>query len=317
VKPASKSAAARTDLRPTGSDEERIMDVGYVGLGSMGGAIARRLLLARKLRVCDLVPERVAALTAAGALPAQDLPSLAAASDLVCLCLPTSLEVREAIFGAAGLRAGLKQGTLVADMTTGDPLATKAMAKELEAGGIDMIDAPVSGGPDGAAAGTLAIMVGASVALFEKVRPVFENVSPNVFHMGEVGTGQTMKLVNNLLLAGSKAMTYEVMALAVKNGLDAGLCARVLQKSSGRNATTERTLLANIDGVFRATFSLGLMSKDVRLANQLGQDTGVPMLLGRLVQELHQVALNHHGAGADANILIRDFETRSGTRITK
>ncbi len=293
------------------------MEVGYVGLGSMGGAIARRMLLTRSLRAYDLVPERAAALGAAGAVPAQDLSSLAAASDLVCLCLPTSADVREAIFGAAGLAAGLKPGTLVADMTTGDPLATKAMSRELAGRGIDLIDAPVSGGPDGAAAGTLAIMVGASPALFEKARPVFESVSPNVFHMGEVGAGQTMKLVNNLLLAGCKAMTYEVMALAVKNGLDAKLTAQVLQKSSGRNATTERTLLGTIDGVFRGTFSLGLMTKDVRLANQLGQDTGVAMLLGRLVQELHQLAIINHGAAADANILIRDFEARSDIRITK
>ena len=293
------------------------MEVGYVGLGSMGGAIARRMLLTRKLRVSDLVPDRMAALTQAGAVPAQDLPSLAAASDVVCLCLPTSAEVREAIFGAAGLAAGLKPGAIVADMTTGDPLATKAMAKELATRGVAMIDAPVSGGPDGAAAGTLAIMVGASRDLFDSMRPVFESISPNVFHMGEVGAGQTMKLVNNLLLAGCKAMTYEVMALAVKNGLDAKLCAQVLQKSSGRNATTERTLQGTLDGVFRGTFSLGLMSKDVRLANQLGHDTGIPMLLGGVVQELHQVALNNHGLGADANIIIRDFEARSGIRITK
>jgi 3-hydroxyisobutyrate dehydrogenase len=293
------------------------MEIGYVGLGSMGGAIARRMLLSRKLRVSDLLPDRVSALAQAGAVPAQDLTSLAAASDVVCLCLPTSTEVREAIFGATGLAGGLKAGAVVADMTTGDPLATKAMARELASRGIDMIDAPVSGGPDGAAAGTLAIMVGASRDLFEKVRPVFESVSPNVFHMGEVGAGQTMKLVNNLLLAGCKLMTYEVMALAVKNGLDAKLCAQVLQKSSGRNATTERTLQGTIDGVLRGTFSLALMSKDVRLANQLGQDTAIPMLLGRLVQELHQVALNNHGPDADANIIIRDFEARSGIRITK
>jgi 3-hydroxyisobutyrate dehydrogenase len=205
------------------------MEIGYVGLGSMGGAIARRMLLSRKLRVFDLMPERASAMTQAGAVPAQDLASLAAASDMVCLCLPTSADVQMAIFGENGLAAGLKPGTVVADMTTGDPLATKAMAKDLAARGIDLIDAPVSGGPDGAAAGTLAIIVGASFALFNKVKPVFESVSPNIFHMGELGAGQTMKLVNNLLLAGSKAMTYEVMALAVKNGLDPKLCAEVLQ----------------------------------------------------------------------------------------
>jgi 3-hydroxyisobutyrate dehydrogenase len=293
------------------------MEIGYVGLGSMGGAIVRRMLLSRRLRVFDLVPERIARMVEAGAQPSQNLAALAEASDAVCLCLPTSADVRAAIFGEGGLAAGLRPGTLVADMTTGDPLATKAMAKELAAKGIDLIDAPVSGGPDGAAAGTLAVMVGASAEQFAKVKPVFESISPNVFHMGDVGAGQTMKLVNNLLLAGCKAMTYEVMALAVKNGLDAKLCGQVLQKSSGRNATTERTLQGTVDGHFRGTFSLGLMSKDVRLATQLGRDTGVPMLLGRLVEELHSVALNAHGPGADANILIRDFESRSGTRITK
>jgi len=293
------------------------MEVGYVGLGSMGGAVARRMLLSRKLRLFDLMPDRVSALSQAGGVPAQNLAALAQASDLVCLCLPTSAEVKQAIFGDNGLSAGLKPGTLVADMTTGDPLATKAMAKELAARGVELIDAPVSGGPDGAAAGTLAIMVGASAAQFAKVKPLFESVSPNVFHMGDVGAGQTMKLVNNLLMAGCKAMTYEVMALAVKNGLDAKLCAQVLQKGSGRNSITERSLQGNIDGAFRGSFSLALMHKDVRLANQLGQDTGVPMLIGRLVQELHQVALNTHGPSSDANIIIRDFEARSGTRITK
>lgn len=293
------------------------MDIGYVGLGSMGGAIARRMLLQRKLRLYDLSPERVSALTAAGGVAAQSLSALAAQSDLVCLCLPSSTEVRAAIFGEDGLVNGLRAGSIVADMTTGDPLQTKAMAAELAKRGVAMIDAPVSGGPDGAAAGTLAIMVGGTKDQFERVKPQFETVSPNVYHMGELGAGQTMKLVNNLLMAGCKALTYEVMALAAKNGLDPKLAGEVLQKSSGRNGTTERTLQGTLDGVFRGTFSLGLMTKDVRLATQLGRDTGVPMLLGRIVEELHQVAMVAHGGAADANILIRDFEARAATKITK
>lgn len=294
------------------------MEVGYVGLGMMGGAIARRMRVNKlALRVFDLAPERVSALAEAGGVPAQNLRALASASDMICLCLPTSVEVRAAIFGEDGLAAGLKPGSLVVDMTTGDPLATKAMAKELAAKGVEMIDAPVSGGPTGAAAGTLAIMVGGTAAQFAKVKPVFEKVSPNVFHVGDLGAGQTTKLVNNLLAAGCRAMTFEVMTLAVKNGLDPKICAEVLQKSSGRNATTEQTLQRLIAGDFPNTFSIGLMHKDVRLANQLAQDTGVPMLLGRLVQELHLHALNVHGASADSNMLIRDFEAYSGTRIAK
>ena len=293
------------------------MDVGYVGLGSMGGAIARRMLLSRKLRLFDLMPERAASLASSGGTPAQSLAALAASCDTVCLCLPTSAGVRTAIFGDNGLAKGLKPGSIVADMTTGDPLATKEMAKTLAAQGVELVDAPVSGGPDGANAGTLAIMMGGTPEQFQRLRPLFESVSPNVYHMGALGAGQTMKLVNNLLLAGCKAMTYEVMALGVKNGLDAKLCGEVLQKSSGRNSTTERSLQTTLDGTFRGTFSLGLMTKDVRLATQLGRETGVPMLLGRLVEELHNVAMVAHGSGADANILIRDFEARSATRITK
>ena len=293
------------------------MEIGYVGLGSMGGAIAKRMLLKQKIRVYDLSPERTAEMAKLGGQPAQSLAALAEQSEAVCLCLPTSENVREAIFGENGLAKGLKPGTIVADMTTGDPLQTKQMSEELARRGVQMIDAPVSGGPVGAAAGTLAIMVGAPEAVWQKIKPVFELVSPNVFRMGEVGAGQTMKLVNNLMLAAGRAIAFEAMALAVKNGLDPKLTTDVLNKSSGRNGTTERSLGDTVDGKFPASFALGLMTKDVRLANQLGRDTGVPMILGRIVEELHNVAMNNHGAGACSNILIRDFEQRAKTRITK
>jgi 3-hydroxyisobutyrate dehydrogenase len=293
------------------------MEIGYVGLGSMGGAIAKRMLLKQKIRVYDLSPERTAEMAKLGGQPAQSLAALAEQSEAVCLCLPTSENVRDAIFGENGLAKGLKPGTIVADMTTGDPLQTKQMSEELANRGVQMIDAPVSGGPVGAAAGTLAIMVGAPEAVWQKIKPVFELVSPNVFRMGEVGAGQTMKLVNNLMLAAGRAIAFEAMALAVKNGLDPKLTTDVLNKSSGRNGTTERSLGDTVDGKFPASFALGLMTKDVRLANQLGRDTGVPMILGRIVEELHNVAMNNHGAGACSNILIRDFEQRAKTRITK
>ena len=294
------------------------MDVGYVGLGSMGGGIVKRMLVnSQELRVYDLSPERVSEHVKLGAKAAQNLAALAAECDTICLCLPTSENVRTAIFGDNGLAKGVKPGTVIADMTTGDPLQTKAMAVELAKQGVHLIDAPVSGGPTGAEAGTLAIMVGAPEALYNKIKPLFEKVSPNIYRMGDVGAGQTMKLVNNMLLAGCKALTYEVMALATKNGLEPKLAAEVLQKSSGRNGTTERSLQQTIDGQFPASFALELMTKDVRLAAQLGRDTGVPMIIGRIVEELHNVAMNNHGGKACSNIIVKDFEQRGKTRITK
>ncbi len=294
------------------------MNVGYVGLGSMGGGIVKRMLVNKQpLRVYDLDPKKVSEIAELGGQPAQSAAALAEQSDIVCLCLPTSENVRAAIFGNNGLAQGLKPGTIVADMTTGDPLQTKAMAAELAKKGVIMIDAPVSGGPAGAEAGTLAIMVGATVEIYEKIKPVFEKVGPNVFRVGDLGAGQTMKLVNNLMLATGRAIAFEAMALAVKNGLDPKLATEVLNKSSGRNGTTERSLADTIDGKFPASFALGLMTKDVRLANQLGRDTGVPMILGRIVEELHNVAMNNHGPDACSNILIKDFEQRAKTRVTK
>lgn len=294
------------------------MNVGYVGLGSMGGGIVKRMLHNKQpLRVYDLDPKKVSEIAALGGQPAQTPAALAEVSDIVCLCLPTSDNVRTAIFGDDGLAQGLKPGSIVADMTTGDPLQTKQMAEELAKKGVTMIDAPVSGGPAGAAAGTLAIMVGGPVEVFEKIKPVFEKVGPNVFRMGDVGAGQTMKLVNNLMMAAGRTIAFEAMALAVKNGLDPQLVTSVLNKSSGRNATTERSLADTVDGKFPASFAIGLMTKDVRLANQLGRDTGVPMILGRVVEELHNVAMNNHGPAACSNILIKDFEQRAKVKVTK
>lgn len=138
------------------------MELGYIGLGNMGGALARRLLRQHKMRVYDLKPENMAKLADKGGVASQSPKALAAQSDIVMTCLPTSKEVRDAIFGADGIAAGLKPGGIIADMTTGDPNATRAMAKELSAQGITLVDAPVSGGPHGADAGTIAIMIGAS-----------------------------------------------------------------------------------------------------------------------------------------------------------
>src|SRR5262249_19440481 len=123
------------------------MQLGYVGLGNMGAALAKRLLLKHKMRLYDLRPERMAGLAALGGIASQSPKALAADSDLVMTCLPTSKEVQDAIFAGDGLAAGLKKGSIIADMTTGDPNATRAMARDLATAGITLIDAPVSGGP--------------------------------------------------------------------------------------------------------------------------------------------------------------------------
>ena len=145
---------------------ENIMKLGFVGLGAMGGALARRLMLSHKLRVLDLRPEAIASFVENGAIPTQDGASMARECDVVMLCLPRSSDVRAAIFGEGGLIVGLTPGQIVVDQTTGNPNETRAMAAELAEKGVIMIDAPVSGGPAGADAGTITIMVGGEKETF-------------------------------------------------------------------------------------------------------------------------------------------------------
>lgn len=292
------------------------MQLGFVGLGAMGGALTRRLILKNTMRVFDLRPQVVADYAAKGGIAAPNARTLAAECDMVMTCLPTSKEVRDAIFGPDGLAAGMKPGGIIADMTTGDPNATRAMASELKAKGITLIDAPVSGGPHGADAGTIAIMVGAPADLYTRVKPVFEAISPNIFHCGDVGAGHVMKLVNNVISASVRAVTFEAVAMGIKNGLTIENCAAVLNKGSARSYSTDITLpkLAK-GGDIRTHFTLALMHKDVRLATELGLASSVPMPISNLVRELFQTTINDQGAGEDVNMMIRTIEKLAKVKV--
>lgn len=287
------------------------MQLGYVGLGNMGAALARRLLRTQKMRLYDLRPETMARLAELGGIASQSPKALAAESDLVMTCLPTSKDVAEAIFGRDGLAAGLKKGGIIADMTTGDPNATRAMANDLASAGITLIDAPVSGGPHGADAGTIAIMVGAPADVYARVKPIFETISPNIFHCGGVGNGHTMKLVNNVVAASVRVATFEAVTMGIKAGLSLETSARVLAKGSARSYTTEITLPKFVKGELKTNFTLGLMHKDVRLATELGVASASPMPVCNLVREIFQTALNDQGADADVNCLIHLHERQA------
>jgi len=294
------------------------MDIGFVGLGNMGGALVRRLLLSRKLRAFDINPDAVQAGADKGADTATSPAELAANSDVVLTCLPTSKEVRSVIFGDEGLVDGLARGNVVVDMTTGDPAETRSMAAELAERGIEMIDAPVSGGPMGADAGTIAIMVGGSDELFVRLRPVFEDISPNVFHAGGVGAGHTMKLVNNMTSAGNRAVAMEAITLAAKNGLDPRTAMEIMQKGSGRSFMTE-VVFPNfiLTDKIEQGFTLGLMHKDVSLAVKMGDDSNTPLMLGNITRQILQTAIDEMGPDADLNTLIRLYEKAANVTVSK
>ncbi len=291
------------------------MSIGYVGLGNMGGALARRLALTHPLRVFDLRPEAMQALAEDNCTPVQSAAALGAECGTVLTCLPTSDDVRRAVFGPGGLAEGMSAGGIILDQTTGDPNATRAMAAELAERGIRLIDAPVSGGRQGADAGTIAIMVGADDADYAEALPMLHAISPNVFHCGGVGTGHVMKLVNNVIAASAYAVSCEAVAMGVKNGLDFAKAVEVLNKGSGRTYMSEVMLAAQVEGPHPFGFGLALMHKDVRLATQIGSDSAAPMFVSNVVRELHQASLAHLGREADVTELLRTVERNADVKV--
>ncbi len=291
------------------------MRIGYLGLGVMGGALARRLRLSRELTVFDVDPNAVARIQAAGCTAATNSADLAQSCDTIFLCLPTSAHVREAIFGAGGLAETIKPGGILIDQTTGDPHETRAMATELAPRGIELIDAPVSGGAMGAEAGTIAIMVGASEAQFARIEPVLRDISSNIFHAGGVGAGHVIKLVNNMISHTQRLLTQEGMTLAASNGVDPDCAAAILRASGGRNAYMEKVLAPRVlKGKLAIGFTLGLAHKDIALACDVARQSGVPTPIAAAAAARYQAMVGERGYQTEVEVSGLIAEREAGTR---
>ena len=292
--------------------------IGYVGLGIMGGALARRLLREHKLTVFDLSPERCAEFAALGATVVGSPAEVGAASDIVLTCLPTSAQVKEVIFGDNhGLIRGMAPGGLIVDQTSGATAATRAMAAELAPTGVALIDAPVSGGPQGADAGTIAIMVGGTGDQYSRVAPVLNAISPNVVHVGPLGAGHTLKAVNNMMSAANRLLAFEAVSIAASQGLDPKIVADVINKSSGRNNATQNTFPNNIftDDNFEARFTMALMEKDVALAAELAIGGFAELTLTPLILRNYRMGMERFGRQGDIHQMLRFYEEAAGVPI--
>lgn len=293
--------------------------IGYIGLGVMGGALARRLLREHKLTVFDLSQERCAEFAALGATVAASPAEVGAVSDIVLTCLPTSAQVRAVIFGDNdGLIRGMKPGGLIADQTSGATAATRAMAEELASTGVQLIDAPVSGGPRGADAGTIAIMVGAEAAQYARIEPVLKVISPNVAHVGPLGAGHTLKSLNNMMSAANRLLAFEAVSLAVANGIDARMAVDVINKSSGMNNATMNVFPKNIfTDDFEARFTLALMEKDVALAAELATGGFEALTLTPFILRNYRMAIDRFGRNGDLHQMLRFCEEAAGKPVAK
>ena len=265
--------------------EERI---GFVGLGMMGMPMSRNLVEAGyAVTVFDLDGAAVEAARAFGASPASSGAEVAAQSDIIITMVPDSPHVEAAIAGPDGILEGVKAGSVVIDMSTISPATGKKMAALLEEKSVNFVDAPVTGGVEGAEAGTLSILVGGNAEAFERTLPVLNVLGGNVTHMGPVGSGHTTKIANQLIGVATLAGISEAFVLAKKAGLDLQLFFDAVKNGAGRSWALETLGPKILKGDFSPGFMVKHMQKDLRLAAQLAADTGTSIPTTSLIAQLY------------------------------
>ncbi|MDE0431210.1 MAG: NAD(P)-dependent oxidoreductase [Caldilineaceae bacterium] len=290
--------------------------VGFVGLGIMGQGMARNLLKAGySVRVWNRTSSRMDPLIEAGAAAGASPADVAANCDIIAVCVSDTPDVEEVILGENGILSGVQAGALVIDFSTISPQATIDIADRLSAKGVKMLDAPVSGGSEGAANGTLSIMIGGDEAQVERARGLFEAMGNTITHVGKQGAGQTVKLVNQILVVGNCLAMCEALIFAQAGGVDLERC---LNAVTGGAAGS--WMLANrgpqiIDRDWRPGFTINLQQKDVRLIMQEADALGVPVLLSGQVFSLYRT-LQQAGLGEEGNhALVKALENLSGLQV--
>lgn len=292
------------------------MRVGFIGLGIMGRSMAANLLEAGfRVTVWNRTRERATALAEAGAVVAESPAELAAASSIIFICVSDTPDVEAVVLGPEGIVHGARPGSLVVDMSTISPRATREMAARLAQVGVAMLDAPVSGGSEGAAQGTLSIMVGGDAGDVDRALPALRAMGRTITHVGGTGDGQTVKLVNQIVVVVTMLAVSEGLLFAQAAGVDLD---RTLEAIAGGAAGS--WMLANrgpqvIARDWRPGFTIDLQQKDLRLALEAADELGIPLLGAAEVFQLYRT-LQSAGLGSEGNhALAKALERLSGVRI--
>jgi 3-hydroxyisobutyrate dehydrogenase len=269
--------------------------IAFIGLGNMGAPMARNLIKAgHDLRVFDLSQDAMLRLTAAGAAGASSPADAASAAEIVITMLPAGAQTREVYLGEGGVISAVSPGTLLIDCSTIDVATARAVNAEAEAAGLDMIDAPVSGGVGGAEAVTLTFMVGGSERAFERARPILEAMGKAVVHAGGAGNGQAAKICNNMILGISMIAVSEAFALAERLGLAHQTLFDISSKASGQ--CWSLTSYCPVPGPVPASpanrnyapgFTVAMMLKDLKLSQEAASQSGAATPLGGGAADLY------------------------------
>jgi 3-hydroxyisobutyrate dehydrogenase len=281
--------------------------VAVIGLGNMGAPMGACLIKAGyAVTGFDLLESARQKFAAAGGRVANDIASAVAAADVVIMLLPNGKIVRDAV---SAMRAHLRAGTIVVDMSSSDPIGTRSLGEELTAASIAFIDAPVSGGVRRAVTGMLAIMVGGDGSTIDRVQPLLAAMGKSIFRTGALGSGHAMKALNNYVSAAGLVAAVEALQVGRKFGLDPALMADILNVSSGKNNTTELKLKQFIiSETFDDGFPLRLMAKDVRTADDMAHALGIATPLADLCAGLWDAAARELNEKANHTEMIRYME---------
>jgi len=291
--------------------------IGFIGLGIMGRGMTRNLLKAGfTVRVWNRTASRMDELAADGASRTASPAELASQSDIIIICVSDTPDAEAVILGEGGVMHGAKSGALVIDMSTISPQATKEIAAKLAAKGVHMLDAPVSGGSEGAAKGTLTIMVGGAAKDVARAMPVFEAMGKKITHAGDHGAGQMMKLVNQILVVGNALAMSEALIFAQAGGLDLQKTIDALGAGAAGSWMWSNRGPQIIRRDWRPGFTVDLQQKDVRLVLQAADQLGVPLLATSIVFNLYRT-LQAEGLGGEGNhALVKALERLAGIEVS-
>jgi len=294
------------------------MKIGFIGLGIMGKPMSKNLRKAGyELVVCDIARATVDELVALGATAATTAKEVAQQVDLVITMLPNSPEVKQVVLGLGGVIEGARPGTIVADMSSIAPLVSREVAARLAEKGIEMLDAPVSGGQPKAIDGTLAVMVGGKQEIFDRCLPVFKAMAASVVRVGDIGAGNIAKLANQVVVALNIAAVSEALVLAAKAGADPDLVFKAIRGGLAGSTVMEAKAPLMMDRKFNPGFRINLHIKDLTNALDTAHQVGAPLPLTAAMLEIMQ-ALKVDGLGdSDHGAVVRHFEKLAGIELRR
>jgi 3-hydroxyisobutyrate dehydrogenase-like beta-hydroxyacid dehydrogenase len=283
------------------------MKLAFIGLGNMGFPMSRNLTNAGySVYGVNRSKKREKEFEKIGGLVGKTMKELANEMDVIMTCLPLPSDVEDVYLGDEGLISHGRENIILIDFSTVSPNLNKKINKEAKAKNIGFLDAPISGGTIGAEAGTLSIMVGGEKNIFEKVLPVFDVLGSNIYHIGDVGSGSSIKLLNQYMVSAHSQAVSEAFVLAEKAGINLELLTEILSVSYAQSKILERhyTNFISVDN-FQPGFELGLLHKDITIVNEMAETYNVDLPLGNKVTELLSEALESGLAKEDMSAMIK------------